>query len=47
MEKEFRCKCYGGAVLMDPSKAFDTLNHGLLIATLSAYVFENDALKFI
>ena len=47
MEKNFDDKGYGGAVLMDLSKAFDTLNHGLLIAKLSAYGFEYDALKFI
>ena len=40
-------KGYGSAVLMDLSKAFDTLNHGLLIAKLSAYGFEHDALKII
>ena len=40
-------KGYGGTVLMYLSKAFDTLNHGLLIAKLSAYGFEHDALKFI
>ena len=32
---------------MDLSKAFDTLNHGLLIAKLSAYGFKHDALKII
>ena len=47
MEKKLDDKGYGGAVLMDLSKAFDTLNHGLLIAKLSAYRFEHDALKFI
>ena len=40
-------KGYGGAVLMDLSKAFDTLNHGLLIAKLSTNGFESDALKCI
>ena len=32
---------------MDVSKAFDTLNHELLIAKLSAYGFTNESLKLI
>ena len=32
---------------MDLSKAFDTINHELLIATLNAYGFSKDALKLI
>ena len=32
---------------MDLSKAFDTLNHDLLIAKLSAYSFEHGGLKLI
>ena len=46
-KKNLDDKVCGGAVLMDLSKAFDTLNHGLLIAKLSAYDFKHDALKLI
>ena len=38
---------YTGAILMDLSKAFDTINHELLIAKLYAYGFSKDALKLI
>ena len=38
---------YGGAILMDLSKAFDTINHDLLIAKLGAYVFDTASLKLI
>ena len=47
MENDFRRKGFGGAVLMDLSKAFDTLNHELLIAKLHAYGFNRDSLKLI
>ena len=36
-----------GAILTDLSKAFDSLNHELLIAKLSAYGFDNESLEFI
>ena len=36
-----------GAVLTDLSKAFDCLNHDLLIAKLAAYGFEKNAINFI
>ena len=35
------------AIFMDLSKAFDTLNHDLLIAKLGAYGFETDALRYM
>ena len=37
--KPLNNKGYGGAVLMDLSKAFDTLNYDLLTAKLHAYDF--------
>ena len=40
-------KGYAGAILTDLSKAFDCLNHDLLIAKLDAYGFSQDALKLI
>ena len=36
---------FGGAVLMDLSKAFDTINRNLSIAKSYAYGFEKQALK--
>ena len=40
-------KGYGGAVLMDLSKAFDTLNHDVLIAKLHAYGFSEESFQLI
>ena len=40
-------KGYGGSILMDLSKAFDTINYDLLLAKLHAYGFDESALKLI
>ena len=40
-------KNFAGAVLMDLSKAFDTINHQLLIAKLHAYGFSKNSLQLI
>ena len=40
-------KDFRGPISLDLSKAFDTLNHDLLIAKLHAYDFQYDALKLL
>ena len=40
-------KGYGGAVLMDLLRIFDTINYDLLLAKLNAYGFTNKSLRFI
>ena len=44
-KKNLDQKGYGGAVLMDLFKAFDTLNHDLLLPKLRAYDFDRGSLK--
>ena len=38
-------KGFSGAVLMDLSKVFDTLNHELLVTKLTSHGFNNESLK--
>ena len=40
-------KRYAGAILVNLSKAFDTIYHKVLIEKLYAYGFSKDALKLI
>ena len=40
-------KGYAGAILMDLSKVFDTINHELFIAKLEAYGFGDSALEIV
>ena len=47
MEKALDKKQQVGAVLTDLSKAFDWINHKLLISKLEAYGIGNEALHFI
>ena len=47
MEKDFKQKRFFLAVLMDLLRAFDTLNHKILIAKLHEHGFNRDSLKLI
>ena len=38
---------YAAALLTDLSKAFDCINHGLLIAKLQAYGFDHSSLNYV
>ena len=46
-KKSLDDKEYSGVVFMDLSKAFETINHDLLIAKLDAYGFDKATLKLM
>ena len=46
-KKSLDNKGMAGAIFMDLSKAFDTINHDLLVAKLKAYGFKECALSII
>ena len=46
MENYLNKKLKVGALFIDLSKAFDTLDHCLLLVKLSAYGFDNNSLSF-
>ena len=46
-KKVLDIKSFGGAVLMDLFKAFDTINHDFLTAKLLAYIFDKSSLKLL
>ena len=46
-KESFDNKGYAGAIFMNLSKAFDTINHQLLVAKLYAYDFDKGALTLI
>ena len=46
-KKELDKGNYIGAIIMDLSKAFDTINHNLLLAKLGAYGFELSSIKLL
>ena len=47
LKKVLDHKGFGGAVLMDFSKTFDTINHNLLIVKFYAYSFDKSSLKLL
>ena len=46
-KKVFDRKGYGGAILMDISKTFDTINYDFLLAKLHAYRLTNKSLRLM
>ena len=47
MEKGINNGSYVSALFMDLSKAFDTINHDLMLAKLKAYGFSTNALNLM